>query len=298
MKRFPLSVKSEVLKAYALYHGDENSQIGLYGGTFTAIENWKEILKEVYSTSIDIGIKSIRISTRPDEIYDVDFLKENGVTLVEIGAQSMVQRVLDMSERFHTVEDVVRSVEKIKKSGMKVSVHLMSGLPSDTKRDDIFSAFEVAKLKPDGVRIHPTLVLKNTKLEKLYLSGNYVPQKLEEAVEVVCDMMAIFKSDKIQIERMGMYQDKETIGNLVAGPYHPSFGELVISELYKKFLLSVDAAKVYGPENLRSQIVGRNKIRNIIFESAAEISAVSGEGTFKFDNWLSKYVSHLKELVE
>jgi histone acetyltransferase (RNA polymerase elongator complex component) len=298
MKSSPYSIRDEILKAYALYHGDENSEIGLYGGTFTAIKNWKEILKAVNSVVCEIGMKGIRISTRPDEIEDVDFLADNGVSLVEIGAQSMVQKVLDAAGRDHTVEDVRHAVERIKKKKIKVSVHLMTGLPLDSKRDDIFSAFEVAKLSPDGVRIHPTLVLKETQLEKMYLNGTYKPQSVEEAIDVVSDMVSIFKNDKIQIERTGMYQDAETIKNVIAGPYHPAFGELVISTIYEKFLKTTKATKVYGPKNLRSQIVGRKKIKNVIFETANEISIVNADGTVYFDRWLSEYVSHLKELIE
>ncbi len=297
MRESPISVRDEVMKAYAFYRGDKNSEIGLYGGTFTAIKNWKEILKEVYAVVREVGMKGIRISTRPDEIDDVDFLADNGVVLVEIGAQSMVQKVLDASERQHSVDDVRLAVERIKEKKIKVCVHLMTGLPLDSKRDDIFSAFEVAKLNPDAVRIHPTLVLKGTKLEKMYLNGTYHPQTLEEAIDVVSDMISIFKNDKIQLERIGMYQDAETIKNVISGPYHPAFGELAISALYKKFLKSTGATKVYAPENLRSQIVGRNRIKDVKFEISDDISAVTGSGTIHFDEWLSEYVSHLKELI-
>lgn len=296
MKKSPVSIKAEILKAYALYHGDENSEIGLYGGTFTAMNNWKEILKTVNSVVQEIGMKGIRLSTRPDEIEDADFLADNGVVLVEIGAQSMVQRVLDASGRDHTVEDVRQAIEKIKKR-MKVSVHLMTGLPLDSKRDDIFSAFEVAKLRPDAVRIHPTLVLKETQLEKMYLNGTYHPQSIEESVDLVSDMISIFKNDKIQIERTGMYQDEETIKNVVAGPYHPAFGELAISAMYEKFLRETRAIKVYGPQNLRSQIIGRNRIKDVTFEVNDEISIVNSTGSVHFDRWLSEHVSHLKELI-
>jgi histone acetyltransferase (RNA polymerase elongator complex component) len=297
MKKSPISIREEITKAYAFYHGDENSEVGLYGGTFTAIKNWKEILKEANSVVREMGMKGIRISTRPDEIEDVDFLADNGVSLVEIGAQSMVQRVLDAAGRNHTVEDVRHAVERIKKKKIKVSVHLMTGLPLDSKKADIFSAFEVAKLSPDGVRIHPTLILKETQLEKMYLNGTYRPQSVEEAVDVVSDMVSIFKNDKIQIERTGMYQDTETIKNVIAGPYHPAFGELVISSIYEKFLKETRAIKVYGPQYLRSQIIGRNHIKYVSFEVDDEIWVANAGGKVCFDSWLSEYVSHLKELI-
>ncbi|BBJ27769.1 elongator complex protein 3 [Athalassotoga saccharophila] len=296
MKTIPVSIEDEVVNACRIYHADEDSEIGLYGGTFTAMENWREILKTVHDVALRVGVKGIRISTRPDEIKDVDFLVDNGVMHVEIGAQSMVERVLVASKRNHTAEDVVVAARRLKEAGIKVSIHLMTGLPNDSKRDDIYSAFEVAKLRPDSVRIHPTLVLKNTELERLFLSGDYVPQTLDDAVDVVSDMITIFKNDKIQIERIGMYQDSETIVNVVAGPYHPAFGEMALSAMYKKFIDSVGALGVCGPKNMRSQIIGRNRIK-IPFEESEYVCAIVRNKRVYFDDWAELYVSRLGELI-
>ncbi len=297
MKKAPISVEEEIFKAYALYHGNSESEIGLYGGTFTAIDGWREILKKVNNTAEALGIKGIRISTRPDELNDAAFLAENGVIFVEIGAQSMVQEILDASERNHTVEDVKNAVKIVKANGMKVSVHLMTGLPKDTKEKSIFSAFEVSKLEPDGVRIHPALILKNTKLEHEYKSGNYRPQSLDEALDVVSDMLSIFKNDKISVERIGMYQDSETIKNVIAGPYHQAFGELALSMLYRKFLISNNAQEVHGPAKLRSQIAGRNGDLRIYFYDSEEIFILKDNKKILFDSWLSQHVSSLKEMI-
>ncbi|HEU24682.1 MAG: elongator complex protein 3 [Athalassotoga sp.] len=296
MKTVPRSVEEEVMNACKLYHADKDSEIGLYGGTFTAIENWKDILKTVHDLALKIGVKGIRISTRPDEINDVDFLIENGVIHVEIGAQSMVDRVLEASKRNHTAGDVAIAAKRLKEAGIKVSIHLMTGLPEDSKKDDLFSAFEVAKLRPDSVRIHPTLVLKNTELEKFFLSKTYRPQTLDDAVDVVSDMITIFKNDKIQIERIGMYQDRETILNVVAGPYHPAFGEMALSAMYKKFIDSTGAVKVCGPKNLRSQIIGRNKAK-IPFEENNDVCVIAGDQRIYFNDWAGLYVSKLRELI-
>ncbi len=296
MKSFPRSVEDEVMNACRIYHADKDSEIGLYGGTFTAMENWREVLKTVHDVALRMGVKGIRISTRPDELDDIDFLVENNVIHVEIGAQSMVDKVLVASKRNHTALDVVTATKRLKEAGIKVSIHLMTGLPQDSKRDDLFSAFEIAGLYPDSVRIHPTLVLKNTELEKLFLSGDYVPQTLDDAVDIVSDMITIFRNDKIQVERIGMYQDKETILNVVAGPYHPAFGEMALSAMYKKFIDSVKAEKVCAPRNLRSQIIGRNRIK-IPFEENQDICAISGDRRVYFDEWSKLYVSMLKELI-
>jgi len=297
MKNFPESVETAVRSAYTFYHGTEECEIGLYGGTFTAIDEWKRLLERVHAVALELNVKGIRISTRPDELKDITFLHDNGVVLVEIGVQSMVQDVLDASERNHTVDDVKDAVLRLKEKNMKVSIHLMTGLPKDEKAKDIFSAFEVAKLRPDGIRIHPTLVLKNTKLEKAYRAGTYIPQSLDEAIEIVSDMLSIFKNDKISVERLGMYQDFETVRNVVAGPYHPAFGELVSAKLYRKFLLSTGAKEVHAPGTLRSQISGRNKDLEVKFEESKELFASKDGEKIGFDEWLSKYVSSLEELI-
>ncbi len=297
MKSFPKSVTNEIHRAYEFYHGDSNSELALYGGTFTALENWKDILEEAHTCVEELGMKGIRLSTRPDEIKDVNFLRANGVLHVEIGAQSMCQDVLDASKRGHTPEDVRRAVEMLKSSGIKVSVHLMTALPKDTKCRSIYSSFEIAKLSPDGVRIHPTLILKKTELEEWYLKGRYVPQSLKEALDWVSDMVAIFLNDRILVERIGMYQDEKTLANVVKGPFHPAFGELVRAALYRKFLVSTKAQKVFAPPRLRSQIVGRNRDLEIEFLPSDRILIEGKNGEVGFDEWLLRYVQSLKEMA-
>jgi len=297
MKSFPKSVTDEIYKAYKFYHGDENSELALYGGTFTAIENWRDILEKSHKCVKKLGMRGIRLSTRPDEIKDVDFLKANGVVSVEIGAQSMCQDVLNASRRRHTAEDVQKAVKMLKNAGIKVSVHLMTALPKDTKSKSLFSSFEVASLMPNGVRIHPTLVLKNTELEQKYLNGYYVPQSLKEALDWVSDMIAVFLNGKILIERIGMYQDAETLKNVVGGPFHPAFGEMARSMLYRKYLILTEAKRVFGPPRLRSQIIGRNRDLELEFLPSDRIIVEGKAGKIAFDEWLLKYVHSLKEMA-
>lgn len=298
MKSFPKSVTDEIYKAYKFYHGSRNSELALYGGTFTAIKNWMSILEESHECVENLGMRGIRLSTRPDEIKNVDFLKANGVVNVEIGAQSMCQDVLDASKRGHTVEDVRRAVRILKNAGIKVSIHLMTALPKDTKSKSLFSSFEVASLMPDGVRIHPTLVLKKTELEREYLNGYYIPQSLEKALDWVSDMIAIFLNGKIAIERIGMYQDAETLKNVVGGPFHPAFGEMARSTLYRKYLVLTKAKRVFGPPHLRSQIVGRNRDLKLEFLPSDQIMVEGKGGKITFDRWLLEHVHSLKEMAQ
>ncbi len=294
----PKSIEEELKRVCDIYHADDESEVGLYGGTFTAMRGWKETLVEIGKNVEKLGLKGIRISTRPDEIKDLDFLLANHVTSVEIGAQSMCDDVLEASKRGHTAEDVVSAVNLLKAREIFVSVHLMTGLPQDTKEKAIFSAVEVAKLHPDAVRIHPTLVLKDTELAEMYAKGKYEPQNLEKAVDWVTNMLAIFIHEGTIVERLGMYQDSRTLPNVIAGPYHPAFGELCRANLYKEFLKAVEAEKVAGPSNLRSQITGRNKLKIEFVPTDGEITAFSREKKIKFSDWLSRRVLQIREMAK
>lgn len=115
---------------------------------------------------------------------------------------------------------------------------MMVGLPGSTKIDDINTAKQLIKLKPKIVRIYPVLVIKGTQLEKDYLKGDYEPITLVQAVETCKELVALFNKNKIEVIRIGLQTTDEisdpsnTASEVVAGPYHPAFRQLVESELW------------------------------------------------------------------
>ncbi len=206
-------------------------EVAFYGGTFTGfpMDVQEDFLKGAHRYIKSGRIDSIRISTRPDYICDetIKVLKKYGVGAVELGVQSMVNSVLRNSGRGHGGKDTVRAVRLLKEAGIKVGIQLMPGLPGDTKNTIINTARRVIILKPNFVRIYPTLVIKDTPLHDMYLMGKYKPWVLEDMVDVCQEIYKLFTRANVTIIRMGLQASKELEENIIAGPYHPSFRQLV-----------------------------------------------------------------------
>ncbi len=216
-----------------------NSEIAFFGGSFTAIEREKMIsYLETAAPYIGTFFGGIRISTRPDCINDeiLLLLKKYGVTAIELGAQSMCDEVLSLNERGHTSEDTVRAAELIKKHGFSLGLQMMTGLyGSDTERD-IYTARRFVELKPDTVRIYPTVVLSGTKLCTLYGNGLYTPPSLGESVELCSQLLMMFYENSIRVIRLGLHSGGNVEEGFVAGVYHPAFRELCEAEIYKRII--------------------------------------------------------------
>ena len=207
-------------------------ELAFFGGSFTGIprETQEAFLRTAHRHLDKKTIHGIRLSTRPDYISDdaLDLLEKYEVSTVELGVQSFDDRVLEASGRGHTAADVHNAVRRLKKHGFDFVIQLMPGLVGDTRESSLRSAAEAASLDPSAVRIYPTVVLKGTGLEELYHSGHYAPLSLEDAIELCKDMYLLFNAGSIPVIRMGIHPFAPgEIANIVAGPYHPSFGYLV-----------------------------------------------------------------------
>lgn len=208
-------------------------EISFFGGSFTGIpmEKQNELL-EVAKEFKDKGlVKYIRMSTRPDYIDDtiLSNLKKYSVDIIELGVQSMDKEVLIKSERGHTREDVIKASHLIKKYNITLGLQMMLGLPGDTAEKDIETAKEFLVLKPEMVRIYPSLVIKNTPMEDLYHEGKYTPYSLDYTIKVCKSLLGIFTANDINVIRIGLQPTYEiNYGReLVAGPFHPSIREIV-----------------------------------------------------------------------
>lgn len=223
---------------------DEDAQIEIafFGGSFTAIEKEKqeELLQVAYEYVQSGQVESIRISTRPDCIdkETLKWLKKYKVKTIELGVQSANDYILKRANRGHTFEDVKKASKMIRWNGFKLGHQMMVGLPESTRIDEINTAKALVKLKPKMVRIYPVLVVKNTKLEKEYEEGIYQPLSVIQAVEVCKEIVRIFANKKIDIIRIGLQNTDEISdptnknSEVVAGPYHPAFRQLVESAMW------------------------------------------------------------------
>lgn len=213
-------------------------EVAFYGASFTALDfaQQKEILKSLQTSFEKITGRAhkdnlkIRISTRPDYIKKEELLDLKlrfNLHTVEIGVQSMVEEVLLMANRGHTRKDVRAAAKAIKDMGLELSCHQMIGLPGSTHEDELQTAKDIIKLKPKFVRLHPTLVLKGTVLEKMFLSGAYTPMTLEEAVDITEQVVHLYRLAGVLVIRIGVHPSELLTENIVAGPWHPAFRELV-----------------------------------------------------------------------
>ena len=212
-------------------------ELAFYGGSFTAMrpQIQRELLAAAQPFLQSGAIQSIRLSTRPDAVDDqsCEMLKSYGVTTVELGCQSMDERVLELSRRGHSAEDTVRAAACLRRHGLSLILQMMTGLPGDSGQESLETAKRIAALQPDGVRIYPTVVLRGTALESQMQAGQYRPQSVEEAVELCASLYEIFLTTGIPVIRLGLNPTEDLSGGeAVAGAYHPALGELVLSEMY------------------------------------------------------------------
>lgn len=214
----------------------KNGEIAFFGGSFTAINRqYMTALLKAASRHIDEEKAcGIRISTRPDAINDeiLSLLKKYNVTSIELGAQSLNETVLKKNNRGHTAQDVVRSSLLIKEYGFSLGLQMMTGLYGDTDEKSLKTAADIIKLKPDTVRIYPTIVLKDTYLAALYADGFYKPQSLEDAVNLAVKLLEMFERTDTKVIRLGLHSIEPD--SYLAGPWHPAFSELCYSEMFFK----------------------------------------------------------------
>lgn len=212
-------------------------EVSFFGGTFTAIDvnKQKELLEVAREYKQKGLIHKIRLSTRPDAIlpYILGYLKEYKVDIIELGVQSLDDEILRKAGRGHTVNDVIVASRLIKEAGFILGHQIMPGLPGDNFDIDIETTKKSIEMKPDICRIYPSLVIKDTPMEDMYNRGDYVPYSLDEAVYISGEMLKLYNEAKIKVIRIGLQPtDTITTGkDIVDGPFHPAFRELVEGHL-------------------------------------------------------------------
>lgn len=211
-------------------------EIAFFGGSFTMVErSYMVSLLEAAFSYVEKGIfKGVRISTRPDGVDDeiCCILKKYGVTAVELGAQSLDNRVLEMNERGHTAEQVENAVILLKKHGFETGLQMMTGLYGSEDEDSIATAEKIIALKPDTVRIYPTVVIKQTKLSELMEEGNFIPKGVDETVKLCARLIPMFENVGIRVIRVGLHSGGGVEENYAGGAYHPALRELCEGEIY------------------------------------------------------------------
>lgn len=269
----------DTIEYYLSNFKDNNKyvEVAFFGGSFTGIEEevQEELLQAAFEYIKQKKVNSIRISTRPDYINKkiLKRLKKYKVKTIELGVQSTNNYILSKCQRGHTFEDVEKASKLIRRKRFILGHQMMVGLPESTKLDEVNTTKALIKLKPKIVRIYPVLVIKGTKLEEEYKNNEYIPLTVNQAVERCKEIVAMFNKKNIKVIRLGL-QNTNTIdepghneSEVVAGPYHPAFRQLVESSMWydsmlehiKQFNTKVKVVEIKAnPININN-IIGHKK---------------------------------------
>jgi histone acetyltransferase (RNA polymerase elongator complex component) len=286
------------------FPGIGQGEVAFYGGTFTALPNttMRRILDAVRPFLKNGTLQSIRLSTRPDALGTdkLRILESYGVSTVELGVQSMDDKVLLLSQRGHSASDTVTAFRVLKERGFKAGAQLMPGLPGDSPERFMETIDKVVALKPDMARLYPALVIRGTKLAQWYKQGTYTPLGLEETVNLCKEACIRLEDAGISVIRIGLMSSPSLLkqGEIMAGPWHPSLGFLVRSAIHLQkvkpslpFLGKKSSIVLFAPEKETPLIRGhKNKgIQQIEAITGASVKGVlsdnsipAGEIAFRF----------------
>ena len=264
------------LKQYAFMgYNPQKVEIIVIGGTFTTLpEAYKtDFVTQIYralnefssENRLDGGLEeqkalnenannkcvTFAIETKPERCSEKDIkqLIDFGVTRVEMGVQSVYNDVLLKNNRGHTIEDVKQSTQRLRDNAFKVDHHIMLALPFsdiDKDRETIRQVYEDEDLKPDAIKIYPTLVIKGTGLYQMWKDGRYNPYKIEDIVDLIAD--AEINSPKwLRIMRV----ERDIPSNLIEdGIKITNLRQLVFNEISRR-------GKT--PKDIRSREIGHIK---------------------------------------
>ena len=228
-------IKSTIDRNLKTIPGYERVEAAFFGGTFTLLPGplQEKYLKAVYPYVRNKKISGIRMSTHPEAVSEesIRLFKKMGGCLVELGVQSLDKTVLKKANRLMDFKTIKKAADIIKKHKLDLGVQVMLGLPGDTLEKSINTARKLLELKPKTARIYPAIVLRGTGLGKLFKKKKYRPLSMEQAIEwsgKVCD---VFEKGGVKVIRIGLHPSKElnTKGVVLAGPYHPRFGQMARS---------------------------------------------------------------------
>ena len=270
----------------------KNAEIAFFGGSFTAIDR-EYMLSLLNATKKYIdNFFGIRISTRADYIDNeiLDLLKSYNVTSIELGAQSMDDTVLETNHRGHTAKQVIDASNLIKSKGFSLGLQMMTGLYMSDFEKDINTAFEFIKLKPDTVRIYPTVILDNTYLGELYKAGIYKTYTLEESVSLCSKLLLMFKHNDINVIRLGLHYSESLTESMLYNNYHPAFKELCENEIFRNKIDEILKSNTFQ-NNLEISVNPRSKSK-LIGQDKSNIKYLNNLGfnvKIKDNNLLDTY---------
>ncbi len=297
----PDEVHSAAKTAIASLSANEaaGGEIAFFGGSFTMVERGYMIsLLEAAYEYVEKGVfKGIRVSTRPDGINEeiCSILKKYGVTAVELGAQSLDDKVLELNERGHTAKQVEDAVKMLKAYGFETGLQMMTGLYGSEDSDSLETARRIVEMKPDTVRIYPTVVIKGTRLHELMLNGEFNPKGIDETAELCAQLIPMFEDAGIRIIRLGLHSGGGVEGDYAGGAYHPALREICEGRIYYNIALEklreLDCGRYVLAVNKKeiSKMTGQKK------ENLKKLQALGYICTVKGEDEMPKYEVAVKQ---
>jgi len=238
--------------------------LGFFGGTFTGLPvRWQQwFLERAGRYRRPDGLVHLRVSTRPDRV-DPDTLsrlRELGVSMVELGVQTFDAVVLEKCGRGYDGATAVTACRMVREAGVELGIQLLPGLPGHGPalwREDVRMALD---LTPEAARIYPCLVLAGTDLAACYAAGDYTPWTLDMAVTEAAWALVRFWEKGVRVIRLGLAAEAGMLGRLVAGPWHPAFGNMVRARALRYYLQEQigpgRAARLMLPRRLAGELWG------------------------------------------
>ncbi len=279
-------VAPQIERALATVPAGEPPEIAYFGGSFTGIDRGLMLrLLDLAAGYVRSGRASgIRFSTRPDLIDEelLSVLKGYPISAIELGLQSMDDRVLSASGRGYPAERARSACRAVRKAGFPLVGQMMVGLPESSPVSEIAAAREICDLGAAACRIYPTVVFRNTALEQMMKRGDYRPLTVEEAVARSADVLEVFRSRGVSCLRIGLHAS-EQLSAAVAGPNHPALGELTLGELYYRKLFAMARGQSLSgrmalrvPRGEASRAVGqrRRNLSRLLRETGVEVTRV------------------------
>jgi len=217
-------------------------EVAYFGGTFSALPmgDQQKLLEPLQPLLKSGRVESVRVSTRPDAITPqvVRRLSDYGVRTIELGVQSMDDDVLELTGRGYDRSCVEQTIGWIMDGGLSVVAQLMPGLPGDSTEKSLMSLRQVIAAGVRQVRIYPVVVLAGTVLADMCRDGLYRPLELSEGIAISKRMLLHAMRNGVDVIRIGLQADEGlNTANILAGCWHPAFGQLVRSELFYDLLL-------------------------------------------------------------
>jgi len=287
----PQQVRS-LLRGMLPARGD--GEIAFFGGSFTLLDpQLQRAYLSVAGEFISSGqVSGVRISTRPDglERRHLQLLVESGVTTVEVGCQSFCDPVLQRSGRGYDAATLQLGLGRLRDSGLRMGLQLMPGLPGGDFAEALASLHAALAWRPAFLRIYPALVLAGTGLQALMRRGEYHPLSLETGVEWCAELLMHAELAGVPVIRIGLHGEPGWVRGeppWLDGPWHPAFGQLVRSCIWRRLLEArlpqSGGVNVGVPGRLLADLVGQRR------QNLARLLEISPGLTIEADSQLQDH---------